>query len=314
VSYLARVARRAAATPAPVTSRPAMPSRSPLVEADQRLNLDFFASRFDSSVGPPPQQRFEDDPLALNEFEPVVGHTPSEPASAHPGAPAMEIGTHPQRPEHEPNAVSPPVLPQRGTPGGASPPLLASRKRIATSESTEPRPRSVAPPAQPDVRPATTPGTTPRTERAIRREEQPDAQTVAQERIMNAGRGRERTPLGGSREQPTAGALMDALHRALAWVGDKPARSSESGPGEQPPAQGQPHLRERRPVQDARKTPQPGLRTGARETRPVTHLEIGKIEVEIMPPVPAPRTAAPASPRAPGFTGFSTQRFGWRQR
>src|SRR5262245_32810229 len=55
VKYLRRAARRLAtvgASDGVASVRPAIPSRSPLAEADQRLNLDSFAERFNAPLVP----------------------------------------------------------------------------------------------------------------------------------------------------------------------------------------------------------------------------------------------------------------------
>jgi hypothetical protein len=57
-------------------------------------------------------------------------------------------------------------------------------------------------------------------------------------------------------------------------------------------------------------------RATPRDTRPVTHLEIGKIEVEVVAPPKPARTSAPPRParESDGFGRALRQTFGWRQR
>src|SRR5688572_16560344 len=85
VSYLARAGRRALAEPVALV-RPAMPSRSPVAEVDQRLNVDAFAQHFGARAAWAPRAE------GIDAAEDVQGRTPA-PQRASNRVPRQRIAT-----------------------------------------------------------------------------------------------------------------------------------------------------------------------------------------------------------------------------
>ncbi len=308
MKYLMRAARRLSTAGAPKV-RPAMPSRSPLAEADQRLNIDSFAAHFDVPVlsertAPAPE---ENEPAASRGSDRT-----RRPATERPPSPVIESAAAPSDPvvpavQPTPKSENAPARrkPAREAPAQASPPSTtrAARppKQAAARDSEPPSfaekatfPPDRRPPEPPTRRvnalpdPATAEGRSPAPDRS----RMEPANAAKQERVLESER-----------------AADSALNRAMRWVEGR-SREAERGerrkefssPGSQPRLG---ELVEARPV-----------RATLRDTWPITHLEIGKIEVEVVPPPKPTQNAAPTrpSPKTTGSSAASRQRFGWRQR
>jgi hypothetical protein len=282
--------------------RPALPSRSPLAEADQRLNLDSFAARFNA----PPV------------------HEPTAPPAEE-----EEVITPPstaRQTERKHQAERPPT--SNTTPAPRAPRLDARSETPETETAGRTRESSASTPARPDARAARpaerspsgdaeTPAAPSRTSaRPARRANALPAPPAEEGRgpVHESARvasvkvsGGERPPAREEAAQP----MLDALSRAMAWVEGEPRRRSEQERDEAreaSPPPPRPMLGETLPARPSRQA--------ARERAPVTHLEIGRIEVEIVPPPrPAPQ-AAPArpAPKTNNLGGALRQTFGWRQR
>lgn len=307
--YLMRAAQRLSTAPTP-TLRPAMPSRSPVAEADQRFNLDAFAAHFDmpaAGAGTAPEFE-ESEPEAFGDPEPIRGErraaeTPMR-AGAEPGVPAFgskrQIGQAPASSETI-----------RGVPAQASPPSagrsVQAQKPAMTRESGFP----FAPqkPAIPPGRPGK-PGPRGRRVNALFEAETPETRDFqphpsASQAAHPATRGRT------AEHERSADPVMDALHRAMSWVDGQPRRSRTEDPGESrnpyaPRWQGRQN----------ELAPAPPAGEPARNSRSVTHLEIGKIEVEIVPPAkPVQHATTPRTGPGAASSGSASRRtFGWRQR
>lgn len=307
MNYLLRAARRQAsgvAAGGAVAARPALPSRSPLAEFDQRLNLDSFAARFDL---PPAAERpapDEDGTLAT----PAV-------------IPRAEQGRGAERPPtfH----AETPARARRPAPPGKSERAEAQGRRTDESQAVQPPPRGTRSAEQPSTRPAETSSETsspipPPPARAARRpnalpspasDTEPPASPLERPRPpslkITAG---ERPPAAEAAPQN----LRDALSRALAWVEGGPRGPREEGRDANQPSPPAAVPSPRPAATPAAQLPPPT----ASPAQPVTRLEIGRIEVEIVPPArPTPR-AAPArpAPQPGGFAGARRLPFGWRQR
>ena len=306
--YLLRAALRAE-TAAPA-ARPAIPSRSPLAAVDQRLNIDSFASQFDL---------------------PLVNERDAAPFDAdEPGLlPSDEGGTAPSRSREA-----------RGQDAGRTPPTSRpperDGRRGATPETT---PRAPSEQARPAPLPSTSDasaaghadgaglgeaGTSTAAGRAdaLRPPEAPPPPgrrvNALPDPSAEGGRAPSRGPeapggLSPQRSKPPTAAdsaaesMLEALSRAMSWVEGGGGRAGEAGRAGEQSARPAPRAR----PDEAASWP---LRATPRDTRPVTHLEIGKIEVEVV----APARPAPAPPRqAPGGGrpgGVPRRSFGWRQR
>jgi hypothetical protein len=340
MKYLVRAARRLSTAGAPRV-RPAMPSRSPLAEADQRLNIDSFSAHFDlpmvpERAGAAPASRSSDrtrhpaaerppSPLIVSEAAPEENKPASRssdrtrhPAAERPPSPLIESALTSSDPVV--SAVQPttksenaPVAakPARKAPAPASPPstMRASQpKKQAAPRDSEPpyfAEKATVPPDRPGpevpargvnalLDPATAGGRSPAPERSRRVPVNAPKQKRATER------------------EPGADTAMDALSRAMSWVDGQGRRSRDAERGER-----------RKESSSPGSQPRPGERVEARPvratlrgTRPITHLEIGKIEVEVVPPAKPAQNAAPTqpSPKTIGFSVPSRAIFGWRQR
>lgn len=308
MKYLVRAARRLSTAGAPQV-RPAMPSRSPLAEADQRLNIDSFAAHFDVPVAP------ERPAPAPEENEPVASRGSDRtrhPAAERPPSPAIASAVAPSDPvvpavQPTPKSENAPARgrPGREAPAQASPPstMRASRpQKQAAARDSEPPSFAENATVPPDRRPPEPP--------ARRVNALPDPAT-AEGRSPARDRSR-MEPVNAAKQEralESERAADSALNRAMRWV---EGRSREAERGERRKASSspgsQPRLGERVEARPVRAT--------LRDTRPITHLEIGKIEVEVVPPVKPAQNAAPPrpGPKRAGLSGPSRPPFGWRQR
>jgi hypothetical protein len=100
--------------------------------------------------------------------------------------------------------------------------------------------------------------------------------------------------------EPSMSKVLEAVRRATSWI--------EAGQRRQGRHEDDGRVRPIAHTRDAR--------TASRHTAPVTHLEIGRIEVEVVPPAkpaaPSPRATSTPTSRAPLVTPGPA--FGWRQR
>ena len=324
VTYLQRAARRLATVGTPdgaASVRPAIPSRSPLALADQRLNLDSFAERFHAplvseratpmtdeagaATTPPPERRPE-EPLEA---------APRPAADARPAPRAPRPGVHRQPTRTEVAGSGRRDVPPQA-PTEPDPPAARPARRSARGDR-EPPAAPVRRPGRP-ARPATaspSPSPPARTEAARPRSRPAPAadegRAPAPEPVRAASAdvtGGAAPPAGDAAAQP----MLHALSRAMSWVEGQPHRRPER---ERVEGWGTPAAVARPPSGDI--VPMRPARAAARErAQPVTHLEIGRIEVEIVPPpTPAPQVASHRSPpRTNGPGGARRQPFGWRQR
>lgn len=308
--YLMRAARRVSAAGAAaagaVRLRPAMPSRSPLAEADQRLNIDSFAEHFDV-----PMVREGSD--AAGENEPVA---PT--ASDRSGSLASERSLAPKgEPRIAPSESA--ISAVRTASGSESAPARAKPTRIpappVAARLTKPQTQTSAsdsgaadlekPLPLPDRRSVGRP--------SLQVNSPHDPGDVAGSRQAHGSLRMEPAHPAAQGPAPERGRatdpMVDALSRAMRWVEGRSRNSREEERGErrkESPQQGpQARLGE---IVEARP-----LRPALRDVRPITHLEIGKIEVEVVRPVKAAVAPRP-SPKAAGSRNTSRRAFGWRQR
>ena len=305
MKYLMRAARRLSATGAPVAGaaklRPAMPSRSPLAEADQRLNIDSFAELFDVPV-----VRERNDAAAEN--EPVV---PS--ASDRSGSLASERSPSPMG---EPRIASEPTIP--AVPSASESESAPARAKPAGATPRQVSPLSAARPTRPRTQTASDSGTPSVPEKPIpspdRRAAGPPSRRVNSLPDLAAAEGSRPVP-GSSRREPAQAAreqapqreradpVMDAVSRAMRWVEGRSRNSREEERGDHrkdsSSQRPQPRLGE---MVEARP-----LRPTLRDVRPITHLEIGKIEVEVVAPVKSAQSRPRPSAQSEG--GRFSQRF-----
>lgn len=314
MSYLARLVQRfeSGAEASPVS--PAMPSRSPLAAADQRLNLDGFAAQ----IPPPPSG---DGPLADPDhsfgepgFDSAVERT-SQPTtdfgargepSASPfqdeGA-AQDRSVQPASPQSKtaaPTASPSPEKPEIGESFRIEPlpeTLHSDRRDRETTPGSKPGPTFTT--AFATTNGNAEPPTSERTERAQQLE------TLVPQSLLDDPF----EPSSSPEALPNVGPLNDALRRAAAWV----------EAGAEPTAAPAPFRPERRRADDRQLTTAtpvaPPPAPPARHTRAAATVEIGTIEIEILPPPSAPRTAAQRSRPAPRSAPPRPARaFGWRQR
>jgi hypothetical protein len=307
--YLERAARRqvtVGAADGATSVRPAIPSRSPLVEADQRLNLDSFAERYNAPPVPGPTAPIEDEEAATTprtEWRPEMAHEAAGPPAATttgPTPPGPRPGTHsePRKPENAGTR-------RREVPARA--PSRPGRPAPAGQRSADGHRETPAAQRQAPDRPSRRVNALPAPAADRDRAPAPEHARAASARIPGGA--------GPAAREAAAQPMLDALSRAMSWVegqpGQRPDRGTEREQSEElgtPAAVARPPSRESLPTWPAR--------AGTRGRAPVTQLEIGRIEVEIVPPQkpaqpaapprPAPRTNSPGSaPRQP---------FGWRQR
>lgn len=315
IKYLVKAARRFSTTGAPQV-RPAMPSRSPLAEADQRLNIDSFSAHFDLPVLPERTEAASEDEPALQSGSARARRR--HPAAEIPPSPAVGLSLAPSKP------IVPSVQPKPQS-ENAPAPGKSDGKALARTWPPSTR-RAVRLPQPAAARGSETPSFSDKaTVLPDRRGSEVPARRVtglpdpatAEDRSLAADPLR-MEPANGVKQkraaerEPAADTAMDALSRAMSWVDGQGRRSREAERGKRrkDPSSPGPQLRlgelvEARPV-----------RATLRDTRPITHLEIGTIEVEVVPPAkPAQNAAATRpSPKTAGLSGPSRPLFGWRQR
>ena len=298
VTYLARAGRRSLAQPA-TGVRPAMPSRSPVADVDQRLNVDAFARHFGARPAAPPVAEDIEAPAAVRQ----TGIVP-EPASRR--VPAKRIAARRTSRSQDVDG------------GSTELPFPPSARNTAPAEVTPAQERKTVPERQRAKRAARESGDAAEHERSgdslrtsadgsRRRHVRPPAEIVRETHTVTSVR-RDRDARDRARDnappraalEPSMKSVLDAVKRATSWIEageQRGERSRHAGPPA-PPA------------------PAPQARALARRPSPVTHLEIGRIDVEMVgprkPAAPAPRAqaAAPSS----GSPGTSRPVFGWRQR
>lgn len=303
MSYLARSAGRLAGPGRPM---PAMASRSPLALADQRLNLSWFAAAAPGHRMAPRERADAADDAAA----PVDTASRAPDPAPPPRAPTATASAMTERPAPR-GAADPGKLP-RPSPMRAAPPREPPRPRPAQAvpdDGAAPRPgaRMVARalpgrqagrlPADRAVPPA------PNGSPAFPAQARPERSSLPETRERSA-----RPAADGPRPadpqarksvaqlRPAAepadpvAALTAALARASAWT-QAPPVAAEPVPAALPAA----------PLR-RREAPQP-------------RLQIGRIEVEIVPPPVPQRAPRPARAPAPPMATAPAQRaFGWRQR
>jgi hypothetical protein len=282
MTYLAKAARRLRPIETPAV-RPAMFSRSPIAEADQRLNLDFFAADYH----PPVAQHEGAETLESGGAELEPDGTDRPPAKSR-----VENAAGPPRPT--------PELPVRED---KAPRLASAQLREPAAPLPRARPSSRSRPQRAGetsrVEPASS--TIERVEAAPQNRRwrddippvvvtrpQADEPRITHPRQISkqATKEQKREKLEGS------DAVRDAIRRAMAWVAREPVRSREESTD--------------------RAFDRPFAAPVVRESRPVTYLEIGKIEVEVVPPPANPvRASRPGRASRPAA---AARRFGWRQR
>jgi hypothetical protein len=308
--YLQRAARRqvtVGAADGATSVRPAIPSRSPLAEADQRLNLDSFAERFTAPPVPGPTAPVEDEEAATTprpEWRPELAHEAAGPPAAD---------TAPTPPGPRPGPRSEPRKPESAGTRRREVPARASTRpgRPATpagQRSAHGHRETPAAQRQPPDRPSrwrVNALPAPAADRG--RAPAPEHARAASARVTGGA--------GPAGREAAAQPMLDALSRAMSWVegqpGQRPDRGTEPERVEElgtPAAVARPPFRESSPTWPAR--------AGTRGQAPVTQLEIGRIEVEIVPPPQPARPAAPPrpAPRTNSPGSAPRQPFGWRQR
>ena len=324
MTYLQKAAHRLAtvgASDGAASVRPAIPSRSPLALADQRLNLDSFAEGFHAPIVPGRAAPLLDEAEAA--ATPPPGRQPEErlgaagpPASdARPAPRAPRPGAHSQPTKTEPagsrRRAVPPQAPTRpGAP--AAPP---AERSVHGDRETPAAPLQA--PDRPARRANALPSPSPPAPTEAGRPRSRLAPAADESRTSAPGRARAASAdltggAGPPAREAAAQPMLHALSRAMSWVEGQPQPGPELGRVEgrrTPAAVARPSFGGTLPMRPAR--------AAARErAQPVTHLEIGRIEVEIVPP---PKAAPPAAshrttPKANGPGGARRQPFGWRQR
>jgi hypothetical protein len=311
VRYLQRAARRLVTVGAEngaTSVRPAIPSRSPLAEADQRLNLDSFAARFNAPLVPGPTAPMIAEEAAattpLPERQPVIEHEAAGPpaANARPTPPGPRPGVH-----REPTKLGRAGTKRREVPAHA-PTRPGTRAAPAGQRSAHGHPETPPAPLQPP-------------DRASRRRVNALPAAAADQGRAPAPEHARPAPAsltggaGPAAREAAAQPMLDALSRAMSWVEGQPDRRPDRGPEREgveergtPAAVARPPFRESSPAWPTRAV--------ARGRAPVTQLEIGRIEVEIVPPPkPAPPAAPPRpAPKTNGPGSALRPPFGWRQR
>ena len=253
-----------------------------------------------------------------DEFDPQVERNVGDVASRvpKPGSLPRQSDSSRPRKDIQPGVVKPSAQPmarlpretrERSRPSPATPVSGHPVERGARSDTAA---RSRTPSSAPTFRP-------PETHRASRDDKRPNAQPVVHS-AMDANDAATRSPserTGEPQRDRRTDALTEALKRAMAWVGDRPSQAGDSRASGPQPARGRQAVPELPPAPSAREAGRWQAQRVVRDTRPVTHLEIGKIEVEIVPPAGTQRApVAPARPSAQGLAGYARQGFGWRQR
>jgi hypothetical protein len=285
-------------------AQPALPSRSPLAEADQRLNLDSFASQFASPStrerNAQPLEEEERDSQTFSEWQAVR----SNDAESQPSP----IGEHEEkarrvtsrsefkrteRLEEAERESSSHVFTQ---PEAHTARLREQAVRRVSETSNASQKSSVRPPRRVNALPASefAEGLTPAPER------------TSAEALRVAG------SESASEAEAASESLLSALNRAMSWVEGQSPRAREAVRAGEHAASPSAAPRSR----SAETLPAwPGPAT-TRDRRPITHLEIGKIEVEVIPPAKPAQNTTPSRPvpKTNGFSSALRQSFGWRQR
>ena len=296
VNYLARAGRRVSAEPAPRV-RPAMPIRSPVVAADQRLNFDAFAQHVDARF---PRTPAPEEGEVAGELQDPTSELQPRVNDQRRARVERRLGASPRdavRPGTQPPVVPPirEVAPHRRP---------DEHERADASEFLRPRTASgyfpEAPePRKPDVRHQTPGEPAERHQRAWPTQIVHETHTITPA-TPQPGRG-ETAPDGtiaSASVEPSVKRVLDAVKRATSWIEaeQRPAgRSQEEN-----------RIRSSSQPQDAP--------VRVRSMPAVTHLEIGRIDVEVVGP------ATPAVPSrsqgAPSSASLVSSRpvFGWRQR
>ena len=145
-AYLQRLFDRAAAPAAPLVT-PGGPSRSPVAEADQRLNEPGLAEQF--SFAPQPDVR------PLESFDEAIGET--GPPSPRPPSTAPQTPARSRSSPEAPPPVTPPLVRDRGEPADRplqpapfDPVGMVAPDEFVPPEAAGPRPASAASPAPPE--------------------------------------------------------------------------------------------------------------------------------------------------------------------
>lgn len=315
MKYLLRAAGRLSAG-APAV-RPAIPSRSPLAALDQRLNLDSFASRFDlpSVAGETAAPSLEEESSDFTGEELQTGETPAgESRASRPArhrAATTEDAERPGRRESWREATNAPPRARTGPEGSAHASLQrTTRAAGGGAQAGQGGAQSTSPQARLN---ASLEGGAP-VPHARRANPLPDP-SAGQGRFDAGGGFEAAKPARGGRAdagEAAAESVLEALNRAMSWVESGARRAREAERDDQGPAQLSPQARTRASVE----THAAAGHATPRDARPVTHLEIGKIEVEVVAPSKPVQNHAPARPaqRTNGFSGALRQTFGWRQR
>jgi hypothetical protein len=319
MKYLARAARRLETGAA--AARPAIPSRSPLAEADQRLNLDTFATRFDL----PHVKGEAATPLAAEDsfdasLDGPFGETESDAArhdeaqgAARAGRAATSRVAARERPRGQAADADAREPSGRETPARDLAQTRARTTRRAEQHAGDESESLAAREMSNEARATEAEGQPRRRANALPDPSGEDGRAVARGSagVESSGALKARQ----ARANEAAESVFEALNRAMSWVESGARRALDAERDEGQTAQTArpaptPHARtvEASPQWPARATP--------RDTRPVTHLEIGKIEVEVVAPPRPARSPAPPRPAqsSDGFGKALRQSFGWRQR
>jgi hypothetical protein len=286
-----------------------MPSRSPLAEADQRLNIDWFAEHFDVPPGRAKTGAGDGHPPELADFaEPASGGDKQLPPTVveQPAIRTRADRTTIAEVRESEKAPARTILAQPATKSSPAPGTRFQQPRTpGPVRDRETAPDSGRQMSSRGSRPAVTPSP---------REESPDppdqARRSTRVNVQSKPAALRTPPVAKQREQ-AVDPTLDALRQAMRWVEGRPSppreQKQQGRASDSTPSKPQARLGE-------------GLDPRAlrplTEVRPVTQLEIGKIEIEIAPPVqPAPRAPASRPPaKAAGSRGATRHAFGWRQR
>jgi hypothetical protein len=298
VTYLARAGRRTLAEPS-TGVRPAMPSRSPVADVDQRLNVDAFARHFGARPAAPPAAEDIEEPEEVRPTgivpEPVSRRVPAKRIAAGRASSSQDVNGGSTEPRFAPSArtvAAAEVTPtqERKTVPERPRAKRAARERRDAAEherSSDSQRISADPSRRRDLRSPV----------EIVRETH-TVTSVRQERDVR-DRARGDAPPRAALE-PSMKSVLEAVKRAASWIeaGERRGEQSRAASPPDPPA------------------PAPQARALARRPPPVTHLEIGRIDVEVVGPAKpaAPASRAQAGAPSSSAPGMSKSVFGWRQR
>jgi hypothetical protein len=299
MSYFARIAARASARAVRETSSaalPAMLSRSPLVEHDQRLALPGFAERAllsgqTPSSAPSPDLGAETAPAT---GAPVPVARKASASSFMPVAAALGLGAEGAREPASSSAGFPARAAESPLPANAQPWSAAETPRAVAFE-----PSALAPAAPPGELHSSRPSQTAR-----------------------ALPGPLPSPEAPAELAPPARSIFEALTRADAWTRSAPRAPSAT------PASSAKHSAE---VAPAPLPQSPAIAPASYAEAPEATIglpgapmvSIGRLEIEVVAPPRAEPTSAPrklersqrTAARAPAPASFSAPRaYGWRQR